>query len=130
MSRRILIVEDAETAAATLEIALTNIPDVEVARVRDGQGALEYLAPESGRAIDAVVTDLEMPFVDGFELVRRLRGDRRFGRVPIVVVSGSQDPRAPERVLGLGADAYFAKPWSALALRRKVEELLNQTRTS
>ena len=121
MLRRILIVEDAETAAATLEIALTNIPDVEVARVRDGQGALEYLAPERGRAIDAVVTDLEMPFVDGFELVRRLRGDRRFGRVPIVVVSGSQDPRAPERVLGLGADAFFAKPWSARALRRKVE---------
>jgi DNA-binding response OmpR family regulator len=127
MSRNILIVEDAETTATTLEIALQHIPGVEVAWVCDGRRALEYLSPETGRRIDAVVTDLELPFLDGFELIRRLRAEERFRRLPIVVVSGSQDPQAPEEVLRLGANAYFGKPWSLLAIRAKVEELLRQT---
>ncbi len=126
MSRNILIVEDAETAATTLEIALLHIPGVEVARVCDGRRALEYLAADNGHGIDALVTDLEMPFMDGFELIRRVRAEERYQRLPIVVVSGSQDPLTPERVLRLGADAYFGKPWSPLAVRQKIEELLRQ----
>jgi len=124
MLRRILIVEDAETAGATLEIALGHIPDVEVERVRDGREALEYLASENGRRVNAVITDLEMPLVDGWELIRRLREEERFRLLPIVVVSGCQNPETPELVRRLGADAYFGKPWSPLAVRQKVEELL------
>jgi len=127
MPRRILIVEDADTAATTLEIVLQTIPDVEVARVTDGLRAVEYLAAEPGRAVDAVVTDLEMPFLDGYQLIERLRREPRRQSVPIVVVSGCQDPRAGERALELGADAYFSKPWSPLAVRRKVEELLDHS---
>ncbi len=127
MSRNILIVEDAETAATTLEIALQHIPDVEVARVHDGRRALEYLASEQGRRIDALVTDLDMPFLDGYELIQQLRSEERFRRLPIVVVSGSPDPRARERVQEAGADAFFPKPWSPLAVREKVEELLRQS---
>ena len=126
MPRNILIVEDAETAATTLEIALTNIPDVQIVRVGDGLRAMEYLAPETGHTIDALVTDLDMPFVDGFELIRHLRGQERFLSLPIVVVSGKCDPQASARALGLGANAYFAKPWSPLAVRRKIEDLLKQ----
>ena len=127
MSRNILIVEDAETAATTLEIALANIPDVQVVRVTNGLCALEYLAQETGHKVDALVTDLEMPFLDGFELIRRLREEQRFEMLPIVVVSGSDDPKAPDRVLQLGADAYFPKPWSPLAICRKIQDLLNHS---
>ena len=127
MLRNILIVEDADTAATTLEIALMNIPDVQVVRVGDGLRALEYLAPETGHTIDALVTDLEMPFLDGFDLIRRLRQQERFELLPIVVVSGCNDPQTSERVLRLGADAYFPKPWSPLAVKQKVEDLLNHT---
>ena len=116
--------EDTDTAAATLEIALLSIPDVNVVRVVDGIRALEYLAPEKGHAVDAVVTDLEMPFMDGFELIRRLRGEQRFARLPIVVVSADSHPQTSERVLGLGADAYFAKPWSPLEVQKRVQDLL------
>lgn len=126
MSRNILIVEDTETAATTLEIALLHIPGAEVARVCDGRRALEYLAAQRECRIDALVTDLEMPFLDGYELIQRVRAEERYRRLPIVVVSGCQDPRTPERVLRLGADAYFGKPWSPLAVRRKLEELLTQ----
>ena len=127
MPRRILIVEDTEPAAATLEIALGNIPDVDVVRAADGLRAWEYLAPEQGTAIDALVTDLELPFLDGFELIRRVRGQARFRLLPIVVISGLCDPQAWERARGLGADAFFSKPWSPLEVRKKVESLLNSS---
>ena len=127
MAKNILIVEDAETAATTLEIALANIPGVQVVRVNDGLSALEYLAGEAGPRVDAVVTDLEMPQLDGFELIRALRRQERFQLLPIVVISGAGDPKAPERARQLGADAYFTKPWSPVAVRRKLEDLLSNS---
>ncbi|HYM12372.1 MAG TPA: response regulator [Bryobacterales bacterium] len=124
MTRNILIVEDTETAATTLEIALSSIPDVSVVRVPNGRRALEYLAPQNGHRIDAVVTDLDMPVLDGFELIRRLREQKRFALLPIVVVSADTNPRTSERVRGLGADAYFTKPCSALEVQRRIQDLL------
>ncbi len=122
--KNILIVEDADTAAATLEIALLNIPGVRVVRVGDGLRALEYLSSESGSSVHALVTDLDVPFLDGFELIRRVREQERFARLPIVVVSATTDPRSFERVLRLGANACFAKPWSALEVQKRVQDLL------
>jgi two-component system chemotaxis response regulator CheY len=124
MPKNILIVDDTEAAATTLEIALSNIPDVSVVRVPDGRRALEYLAPQSGHRIDVLVTDLDMPLLDGFELIRRLREQERFALLPIVVVSADTDPRTSERVRGLGADAYFTKPCSALEVQRRIGDLL------
>ncbi len=124
MSRNILIVEDTETAATTLEIALQGIPDVTVFMVGNGLRALEFLAADTGRTVDALVTDLEMPVLDGFELIRRLREQERFARLPIVVVSADTNPSTSERVLRLGANAYFPKPWSAAEVQEKVQELL------
>ena len=124
MSRNILIVEDADTAATTLEIALLNIPGAAVARAADGWQALEYLTPEKGHAIDALITDLEMPLIDGFELIRRVRAEERFAAMPIVVISASSNPEARRTAMQLGANAYFSKPCSALEIQRKVLELL------
>ena len=124
MARNILIVEDTDTAATALEIALLNIPEVNVVRVGDGLRALEYLSPETDHTVDALVTDLEMPFLDGFELIQRLRQQERFAMLPIVVVSGDSNPQSSERALRLGADAYFPKPWSAVEVQKKVQDLL------
>jgi len=126
MQRHILIVEDAETTATTLEIALMSIPDVRVVRVGNGQRAIEYLSRSDGQPVHAVITDLEMPLLDGFELIRRLREHRQFELLPIVVVSGHDDPQTPERVIRLGANAFFAKPCSPLEVRQKVEDLLKE----
>ena len=127
MLRTILIVEDADTAATTLEVALLGIPGVQVERVRDGLRALEYLAPGGGRVVEALVTDLELPFLDGFELIARLRGEPRFAKLPIVVVSGHSDPQAEDRARRLGASAYFSKPWSPVEVQQTVARFLNSS---
>ncbi len=75
--------------------------------------------------IGALVTDLNMPRMDGFELIERVRAQVRYARLPIIVVSGDADPRTPDRLARLGVDAFFSKPYSPAEVRRKLEQLLN-----
>jgi CheY-like chemotaxis protein len=119
----VLIVEDAESCATTLEIALLAIPHVKVRVAPTACQALDLLA--AGGGICAVVTDLHLPSMDGFELIKRVRSDSRTAGLPIVVVSGDSDPRTPERIYRLGADAYFGKPYSPAQVRQKLEQLLD-----
>jgi CheY-like chemotaxis protein len=126
--RTILIVEDAETCAATLELALAGIPGVEVSLARTAHDALRILRNEI-RPVCAIVTDLNMPRMDGFELIRRVRADGRHASVPIIVTSADTDPRTPERTFAIGADAYFAKPYSPALVRQRLEQLLHANRT-
>ncbi len=122
--RTVLIVEDAEPSAATLEIALLAIPGIAVRVVPCPRQALAML--ESAEAeVNALVTDLHMPHMDGFELVGKVRSLDRYRALPIVVISGDSDPMTPERIFRLGADAYFPKPFSPAQVRQKVEQLLN-----
>lgn len=128
MIRTILIVEDTETCAATLELALAGIPGVEVSLARTAPEALRVLRNESV-PVCAIVTDLNMPRMDGFELIRRIRADGRHASVPIIVTSADTDPRTPERTFAIGADAYFAKPYSPALVRQRLEQLLHANRT-
>jgi CheY-like chemotaxis protein len=57
--------------------------------------------------------------------VTRIRQNPRFRSLPILVVSADADPSTPGRALGLGANAYFAKPFSPSAIRKKLEELIH-----
>lgn len=120
----VLIVEDSENSATMLEMALSDIPGISVRLVTSGVEALRLLNGD-GAPFRAIVTDLNMPRMDGFELIRRIRGDRRLSSMPIIVVSADTDPDTPERVAQLGVSAYFPKPFSPAQVRRKVEQLLD-----
>jgi CheY-like chemotaxis protein len=124
LNRTVLIVEDAESCATTLEIALLAIPRIHVRVAATARQALELLA-SAGAGICALVTDLNLPSMDGFELIERVRSDSRTSRLPIIVVSGDSDPRTPERIHRLGVDGYFGKPYSPAQIRQRVEQLLD-----
>jgi len=124
--RNVLIVEDSENSAATMELALLGIPGLHVLRAPSGLEALRILN-QSGCAVQAIITDLNMPRMDGFELIRHLREDGRTSRLPIIVVSADTDPQTPERIAGLNVDAFFPKPFSPAQVRRKLEQLLHAT---
>ncbi len=121
-SRTVLIVEDTELAASTLEIALTAIPGIAVRIAGNGALALDLMHCE----VAALLTDLNMPGLDGYQLIERLRGDPRHSRLPIIVISGDTDPATPGKVLALGANAFFLKPFSPALVRAKLEELLQK----
>jgi len=122
MARNVLIVEDAEICRDTLELALMKAPDLQVRSVNTAEEALRWL---DANEVSALVTDLRLPEMDGFELIEAVRA--RLGSLPIVVISGDSDPRIPAHVAGLGANAYFAKPYSPAAVLTKIEELIGAT---
>ena len=124
--RPVLVVEDSENSAAMLEIALSAIPEVTVMLVPSALEAWRILT-RHGASIRAIVTDLNMPRMDGFELIRRVRADGRLAATPIVVVSADTDPATPRRIAQLGVSAFFAKPFSPAEVRRKLEQILNAT---
>jgi two-component system chemotaxis response regulator CheY len=128
MAKLVLIVEDSETCAETLQIALESLPGIEVRVIHSPLAAMAALR-ERGNEVAAIVTDLNLgdpgqPHSDGFDLIRKLRAEPRFARLPILLISGDSDPGVPARALSLGADAFFPKPYSPLAVRRKLEQLL------
>ena len=124
MSRLALIVEDTPMASTPLEVALSGIDNLETIVVTDGQKALEYLDGESGKDVCAVLTDLNMPTLDGYELIAHLRSRKRYLNLPVVVLSGSTERGAARRSIEIGANAFFAKPYSPSEVKRKLEELL------
>ena len=120
----VLIVEDSENSAALLEIAFLGIPGVRVLTAPSAAEALRILVGGSG-PVRVMVTDLNMPRMDGYELIRRVRADQRLSGMPIIVVSADTDPATPQRIAALGVEAYFPKPYSPAMVRRKVEQLLD-----
>jgi DNA-binding response OmpR family regulator len=121
--KTILIVEDSDTCAETLQIALESIPGLKTLVLQNLDAALAALRNED-YDIAALVTDLNMPRHDGFELIRVLRAEARYSRLPVLLISGDTDPHLPQHALARGADAFFSKPYSPAAVRRKLEQLL------
>ena len=119
--RRILVVEDSATMRQLVVFALRRIPGVTCVEVENGVEALKVLATS---VFDLVVTDINMPLMDGLKLIARLRKDARHQRVPVVVITteaGSEDRR---RALDLGASAYIVKPIRAQQVVETVRTLL------
>jgi CheY-like chemotaxis protein len=123
MARSILIVED-ESDVAPLEIALASLNNLGVHVVSTAGAALSFLE-QNGRAVAGVITDLNLPHVDGFELVAAIRADARLAGLPIIVVSGNTNPDVPKQALQIGADAFFAKPYSPVEIRQTLARLLH-----
>ena len=124
--RAVLIVEDSENSAATLEIALLRIPGLSILMASSALEALRILR-RPGATVRAIVTDLNMPRMDGFEMIRKIREDRALSSTPIIVVSADTDPSTPERIAQLGVSAFFPKPYSPAQVTRKLEQILNGT---
>lgn len=120
--RNVLIVEDTEFCRDTLELALMTLPNLSVRSVTTAEEALEWLDAHEACAL---VTDLRLPVMNGFELIEAVRGRPLQASLPILVISGDSDPRIPSRVADLGANAFFAKPYSPAEVRNKLEQLIN-----
>jgi CheY-like chemotaxis protein len=117
----VLVVDDAEDCLATLALALEATPGFAIRFARTAEAGLAVLREE---AVSAVITDLQLPVMTGLELIALIRGQERFSALPILAISAATDPHAPQAALDSGANAFFGKPFSPGAVRRKLEELI------
>ncbi|HVX84756.1 MAG TPA: response regulator [Phycisphaerae bacterium] len=112
----VLIVDDSATTRAVIRrvIGMTELEVGAILEASDGGQGLKRL--EEGR-VDVVLADLNMPGMDGFEMIARMRGDERWRSVPVIVISAQPDPRRIEQLKQQGVEAYLAKPFTAEKLR-------------
>jgi two-component system chemotaxis response regulator CheY len=96
---------------------------VEVIEAVSGFDALRLL-PRGG--YDLVITDINMPNINGLELLQFIRKSERHRAVPVVLISTQSSDRDRQRGLALGANAYLAKPFTEQALRALVLEQLSR----
>ena len=73
-----------------------------------------------------ILLDLYMPNMDGFELCKHIKKEKKLSKVKIIVITGNDNPENRKRILDLGADEILTKPIAKEALLNKVAELLNQ----
>jgi two-component system chemotaxis response regulator CheY len=82
----------------------------------------------SSNQVDLIITDINMPIMDGLKLVKHIRSDARHSDVPVVVVTTEGFEETRDRAMHLGVDAYLVKPIQAPAVIAKVRELLGIAR--
>ncbi len=122
--KRILIVEDSPTMQALLNSALESLEvPVKITEASSGFEALRCLPREP---FDLIVTDINMPDINGLELVSFVKSNNAYRSIPLIIVSTEGAERDRERGLELGADAYLVKPFEPEYLREVVVDLFSR----
>ncbi len=121
MARTILIVEDDRAVAGTLEIGLLAVENVDTVTVFDGRDAIDYLERHPAPAL--VLTDLDLPRVDGFHLISWMRSQPKLLRTPVLAMSARASAGSDARASG--ANDFLPKPSPLAAIRSRIQELLN-----
>lgn len=119
---KVLIVEDSPTMRQLIAFALKRLKNIKVVEASDGVDGLKKLSQDS---FNLIITDINMPVMDGLKLVSLIRKDAVYKTVPIFIITteGGQEDR--ERAMALGANAYITKPISAPQVLEMVKNYLN-----
>lgn len=107
MAKRIITVDDAATMRRLVGYTLRGAGH-EVLEAEDGEDALKVL---HGQRVDLVITDVNMPRMDGIELVRRLRALPQFQSTPILLLTTESDPEKKKQGKEAGATGWITKPF-------------------
>jgi CheY-like chemotaxis protein len=116
---KVMVVDDSRLMHSLYECLL---PDKELVHANDGVEALDLLARHQDT--DLLVLDIHMPNMDGLTLLTRLRSNPSSPRIPVVLVTSSDEPQEIARGMSAGANAYITKPFHASVLLEIVETLL------
>ena len=122
---RILIVDDIDDNVFTLQRRLKQFAKAEIAAAQNGRLALEALRASP---FDLVLLDVQMPELDGTEVLAQMKSDMALRDVPVIMVSALDDIETVLRCIKLGAEDYVQKPFNAELLRARVEAALERKR--
>ena len=117
-----LVVEDSPMMRQLVVFALGRLKNLSVTEADDGVDGLRKLASAS---YDIILTDINMPIMDGLKLIQRVRTDPKHKDTPIVVITTEGGKEDRERALRLGANAYITKPIPAPKVIATVKSLIN-----
>lgn len=116
-----LVVDDSHAMRKSIVYALQRISGMVCTEAEDGAAGLKLLTTQK---FDIVLTDINMPLLDGLKLVARIRQDEVHREVPVVVITTESAPEDRQRAMNLGANAYLIKPVQAPQVLSTVKALL------
>ncbi|MBR8837024.1 MAG: hybrid sensor histidine kinase/response regulator [Stigonema ocellatum SAG 48.90 = DSM 106950] len=117
----ILIVDDSINVRRFLALTLEK-GGYQVEQAKDGQDALEKL--QSGLKVQAVICDIEMPRVDGYGFLGRVKSNNDFKNIPVAMLTSRSSDKHRQLAMQLGARAYFSKPYNEQELLRTLESMI------
>ena len=116
MNKVVLVVDDSVTVRKFVSTAL-RLSGCRVVTACDGMEALEKLPNEN---IDVIITDLNMPDMDGYEFIKNLRSSPAYQSIPVIVLSSLTGQAEKDRALLLGVCTYLEKPFTIESIQREV----------
>jgi len=117
----ILIVDDSINVRRFLALTLEK-GGYQVEQAKDGQDALDKL--QNGLRVQAVICDIEMPRVDGYGFLGRIKSNNNFKDLPIAMLTSRSSDKHRQLAIQLGARAYFSKPYNEQELLRTLDEII------
>ena len=122
MSQTILVVDDSPTVVKFVSFSLKN-GGFTVVTARDGMDAIETLSNLS-EDVDLIITDLNMPNLDGYGLIATVRQNQEYKSTPIIILSSEEGEEDRARGLETGASSYLVKPFKSDRLLSEVRKYL------
>jgi two-component system, chemotaxis family, chemotaxis protein CheY len=123
MSLNVLVVDDSPVMRRMVRRSL-GMSGLSVGEVHEAGNGLEALTVLGKNAVDVVIADINMPEMDGVEMVERMAADRALSHLPVVMVSSDRSEGKIERLKALGVRAYLTKPFRPETFKEVVEELV------
>ncbi|HBG93542.1 MAG: two-component system response regulator [Nitrospirae bacterium RIFOXYB2_FULL_43_5] len=120
--KSILIVEDSTTTRSLIRAVIEELGDFNIVEAPTGFDALKLLPAQD---FDLVVTDINMPDINGLELINFVRSNRRYNNIPLIIVTTERSEEDKKRGMALGATAYVTKPFKAPELQDVVKKVMN-----
>ena len=119
--RKLVMVVDDSLTVRKITSRLLSREGFDVVTARDGVDALQALGE---RAPDAILLDVEMPRMDGFEFAKTAKGDPKTARIPIIMITSRTADKHRNRAMEIGVDAFLGKPYQEEELLRNLRKML------
>ena len=120
MKKKILAIDDEKSIRFIIENTFNK--DFEVTSIGNGMDALFYL--QTGNLPDVIICDVEMPVLNGFEFISRIRESGFFDEIPLIMLSGKEESADKIKCFEMGADDYVLKPFNPKELIARIKRRL------
>jgi two-component system chemotaxis response regulator CheY len=120
MTRNVLIVEDSRATRGLIRLTVEQMPGFATHEAGSGFDALKALPT---RRFDLIITDINMPDINGLELISFVRGHPQYKDIPLIIISTEKSEEDRKRGLALGASGYITKPFKGEELQELIKSV-------
>jgi len=121
--KRILIAEDSPTMRSLLISTIEGLEEIEIIEAASGFEALRLLPREK---VDLIITDINMPDINGLELISYVKNNPIYHDIPLFIISTESGEKDMEKGLALGANEYLTKPFNPSRLQEMIKKYLSR----